>query len=300
MQRGGSVAFSNKPGSLYPFKVACGQCVGCRLERSRQWAVRCVHEAKCHERNAYVTLTFNDENLPASGSLDYSIFQAFMRRVRKSFANRVRFYMAGEYGEKTMRPHFHALLFGADFPDRVLIRAGNLLPSYAGRSGGSTQDRSALYSSARLGELWPLGFSSVGDVTFESAAYVARYVMKKVTGPSADEHYRRVDPSTGEIVQLVPEFNRMSLKPGIGAPWLEKFHGDVFPHDRVIVRGKEAKPPKYYVSRLERVDPKGHLALKRKRRQEFFAAGRADRTPERLEVREQVARAGLANKRRKL
>lgn len=286
MQRGGSVAFSNKPDSLYPLKLACGQCVGCRLERSRQWAVRCLHEARCYEDNSYVTLTYDKDHLPAFGTLVYDDFQRFMRRVRKYFQGiRVRFYMAGEYGEKSGRPHFHAILFGVCFPDREFLSV----------SGSGAR----LYKSATLSSLWPLGFSSVGDVTFESAAYVARYVMKKITGPSAAEHYKRVDLSTGEVVQLVPEFNRMSLKPGIGAPWLEKFHGDVFPHDRVVVRGKEAKPPKYYLTVLERLDPKGFKALKLRRRLEM-RAGAEHRTPARLEVREQVASAALALKRRKL
>lgn len=232
-----------------------------------------------------MTLTYDDQHLPAMGNLVYRDFQLFMRRVRKGFESRVRFYMAGEYGELRARPHFHALLFGVDFPDRKFLSV----------SGSGAK----IYQSERLSEFWPLGFCSVGDLTFESAAYVARYVMKKVTGPLAADHYRRVDSSTGEVVELVPEFNRMSLKPGIGAEWFDRFRTDVFPHDRVVVRGKEAKPPKYYVRRLQAQSPE-EFSRVRQRRVREMAGGVRDRTPERLAVREEVATAGLRLLRRKL
>jgi len=230
-----------------------------------------------------VTLTYDDQHLPVGGSLCYPDFQRFMRRVRKSFRERVRFYMAGEYGERTFRPHFHALLFGVDFPDREFL--------FFSGSGAK------IFKSSRLSGLWPFGFSSVGDVTFESAAYVARYVMKKITGDAAAEHYRRVDLGTGEVFQLVPEFNRMSLKPGIGGLWLDRFQADVFPHDRVVVRGREGKPPKYYFRRLEKMAPEVHARLLRKRRRDM-ARGAKDRTPERLAAREVVAAAQVKMLRR--
>lgn len=195
---------------------ACGQCRGCRLEKSRQWAVRCLHEASLHEDNCYLTLTLDDAHL-TSMSLDYSLFQGFMRRLRKE-VGKVRFYMAGEYGESNLRPHFHALLFGYDFPDKVHLRQ-----SPAGFK---------LYRSPLLESLWPFGFSSVGACSFESAAYVARYVMKKVNGELAEEHYGG----------RVPEFSRMSLKPGIGAGWIDKFAGDVIPDGKVVVNGKKLWP----------------------------------------------------------
>ena len=102
--------------------LPCGQCSGCRLERSRQWAMRCVHEAAAYDCNAFITLTYDEENLPADGSLNYDHFQLFMKRLRKAIEpNKVRFYMCGEYGEENGRPHFHACLFGYDFPDKVML-----------------------------------------------------------------------------------------------------------------------------------------------------------------------------------
>ena len=154
-------------------QVPCGQCVGCRLERSRQWALRCVHEASLHKENCFITLTYNDEHLPEHGHLIYRDFQLFMKRLRKRTGVRVRFYMCGEYGENFGRPHFHACLFGYNFPDLVRWKAG----------------KSTLYRSKLLESLWTDGYSSVGEVSFESAAYVARYILKKVTGDDAEAHY---------------------------------------------------------------------------------------------------------------
>ena len=222
--------------------LPCGQCVGCRLERSRQWAMRCMHEAQNHSKNCFITLTYDNTHLPSNGSLHYKDFQLFIKRLRKSLGNiRIRYYMAGEYGENFGRPHFHACIFGHDFHDKKFWKR--------------TPSGSLLYRSDHLETLWPFGYSSVGDVNFESAAYVARYIMKKITGNKAHEHYEHINDETGEIVKRVPEFNKMSLKPGIGAEWFKKFKSDVFPHDYVIVRGKKMKPPKAYDKMYKKTNP---------------------------------------------
>ena len=143
--------------------LPCGQCVGCRLERSRQWAIRCVHEASMHKKNCFITLTFDNQHLPKDGSLDVRDFQLFMKRVRKRFGTNIRFYHCGEYGEKLGRPHYHACLFNFDFEDKILWKEIN---------------GQKLYISQSLSELWPFGFSTIGEVTYQSAAYVARYIMK--------------------------------------------------------------------------------------------------------------------------
>lgn len=258
-------------------ELPCGQCVGCRLERSRRWAMRCVHESQCHEFSSFVTLTYREEDCPVS--LDYSHFQKFMKRVRKRFGP-TRFFMAGEYGETNFRPHYHALLFGVHFDDRVLFSRRGGLP---------------LYESSTLNALWAHGFATVGDVTFESAAYTARYCMKKVTGDGAESHYRRVDARTGEIFSVVPEFAHMSLKPGVGAPWFERYSRDVFNrhNDSVIVNGVKCSPPRYYRQYLDKLDwDLGEdVDLRRYLRAD---QGQDDRTPERLAVREKVANARLA------
>jgi hypothetical protein len=168
-----SIIWREIPGAdvVRTLSLPCGQCVGCRLERSRQWAVRCMHEAQMHTSNCFITLTYAPEFIREAKdlSLNYEHFQLFMKRLRKRFTGKtIRFYMAGEYGELRDRPHFHACIFGLDFEDKKFLKR--------------TETGSILYTSKILEELWPYGYSSIGDVNFESAAYVARYIMKKVNG----------------------------------------------------------------------------------------------------------------------
>lgn len=275
----GSVVFHDgaKGGGGLPLSLPCGQCIGCRLERSRQWAVRCLHESKCYDENCFLTLTYDDDHLPLRNDLNYSDFQLFMKRFRKYAApKRLRFYMCGEYGPENGRPHFHACIFGFNFPDRKPFKL--------------LQSNCQIFKSKALEELWPFGFSSIGAVTFESAAYVARYCVQKVTGDAAKEHYKRVDPDTGEVYALTPEFNKMSLKPGIGAPWLERFGSDVFRGDEVIIRGKSCKPPRYYDKILDSSNHDRVLSNLVDREWKAWDS-RSDNTPDRLAVKEQIANA---------
>ena len=152
----------------------------------------------------------------------------------------MKFYHCGEYGEKNRRPHYHACLFGIDFEDKTLFKQ---------KRGND------LYISDHLQELWPFGFSTIGEVTFESAAYCARYIMKKITGDGAEEHYQWIDTETGEVHQLKPEYTTMSRNGGIGKEWMEKFKSDVYPTDEIIIRGRRMKPPRFYDSMYEHTDP---------------------------------------------
>ena len=203
------ITFDHSKAVGFGLKLPCGQCVGCRLERSRQWAMRCVHEASLYDDNCFITLTYDAEHLPADGSLNKKHFQDFMKRLRSRFVERrIRFYHCGEYGVQYRRPHYHALLFNFDFVDKRLFKEVN---------------GHRLYTSDDLALCWKLGFSSVGAVTFESAAYVARYIMKKVTGDPAEDHYRGVNSETGELTRLLPEYTTMSRRPGIAREWYERF-----------------------------------------------------------------------------
>lgn len=267
-------------------ELPCGQCVGCRLERSRQWAIRCMHEASLYKDNCFITLTYDEEHLPEDYSLHYDDFQRFMKRVRKKYTGKkIRFYMAGEYGENFGRPHFHACIFNLDFEDKYLWQ--------------KTDSGSKIYRSKILEELWPFGYSSIGEVNFQSAAYVARYIMKKVTGDMAEQHYEEVNFTTGEIIQRKPEFNKMSLKPGIGYGWYEKYKDDVYPHDYVIVNGKKCKPPKFYDKKYADDYPYEFDQLQWDR-EKFAKAQVFDNTPERLLVKEEVLKAKLSRLKRKL
>lgn len=256
-------------------RLPCGQCIGCRLERSRQWAMRCVHEAQMHDNNSFITLTYDDNNLPYRNNLNHADFQKFMKRLRKHTGpTRVRFYMGAEYGSLNERPHFHACLFGWDWADKTYFK----------RSPSGEK----IYTSATLQQLWPYGYSSTANVTFQSAAYIARYCIQKVTGQAAELHYKRFDEN-GEY-QLTPEYNKMSLKPGIGATWLDKYKHDVYNHDHVIINGMECSPPKYYDKILKRND-RDRLDELKEQREESGQKHHQDQSPERLYAREQVTLA---------
>lgn len=260
------------------FGLACGQCFGCRIERARQWSVRVVHEAALWPENSFVTLTYDDEHCRSDRSLVYADFQRFMKRLRKFYAEReIRFFACGEYGDRFERPHFHACLFNVGFlQDRYYWRK-----SPAGFK---------LYRSPTLESLWKFGSSELGSVSRQSADYCARYSLKKVNGDLADKHYESIDESTGEVTWRAPECLHMSLKPGIGAKWFQEFGADVFPHDRVVVDGVVSKPPRYYDQLLRRKD-RGLLEDLKTVRQEKARLRWRDNTPERLVVREVVAKA---------
>lgn len=247
--------------------LPCGQCIGCRLERSRKWAVRCLHEASLYEQNAFITLTYDDKHIPPNGSLRVEDFQKFMKRLRFEFSDRrIRYFHCGEYGESTQRPHYHACLFNFDFPDKSIWK--------------KSQENN-LYRSKILERLWPEGQSTIGDVTFESAAYVARYITKKMTGPHAEEHYG----------DLKPEYVTMSRRPGLGSEWFEKFKSDLYPDDFALIkRGdtySKCKVPKYYDTLLERTDPQ-EFAKVHAARKVNAQCHKDNNTPERLAVREEI------------
>nr|QJB18765.1 MAG: replication initiator protein [Microvirus sp.] len=247
------IKFSNANARLFQLGVKplgdsglslpCGRCMGCRLEKSRQWAVRCVHESKCFDDNCFVTLTFAPEHLPPDGSLCRKHVQDFLKRLRRKFEDRkIRVFYCGEYGDKLGRPHYHLCLFNFDFKDRVrMYKVNNFW----------------YYRSSILESLWTFGNSICCDFSFETAAYVARYCTKKINGSQADSHYGG----------RTPEFAGMSLKPGIGKTWFDKYaKSDLFPHDNVVSRGARSKPPRYYDVLREREDPVGFAEAKEARR----------------------------------
>lgn len=287
----GRVVFTERGGGRALF-LRCGQCVGCRLSRAQAWAVRCMHEASLHELNSFVTLTYDDKHVPSDGSLCYRHFQLFVKRLRKQFAcfdvtswqMVPRYYMCGEYGEQGNRPHFHACFFGLGFPDQVYFKKS--------ASGAK------LYTSKLLEELWTFGHSLIGAVTFESAGYVARYCTKKVLGVG-DFTRVNIDGETGEVKPVVNEFGHMSLKPGIGARWIERFLDDVYTQDGVFIHERKVKPPRYYDEFLKARDwsRADDVAFDRYQKSAVLLA---DSSADRLAAMEQVALASLKSKQRVL
>lgn len=275
-------------------QVPCGQCIGCRLERSRQWAIRCVHEASGHDHNCFITLTYDKKHLPQNLSLDKTHFQKFMKRFRKFIheniwvpklkkymrrhavtrflAPKIRFFHCGEYGEKNARPHYHACIFGFDFPDKELY---------------TVRDGVKLYKSETLKKIWENGFVTVGQVTFESAAYVARYVTKKINGKAAEKHYSRNVDGEGFVLirKLEPEYTTMSRRGGIGEKWYREYKNDVYPSDEVVLRGKKLRPPRFYDKKFDVDNPEEMAILKAKRKAKALAVA-DDNTAARLKTKE--------------
>lgn len=227
-----------------------------------------------YRNNVFATLTYDDEHLPADGSLNYVHFQLFMKRARKHYGA-FRFFMCGEYGETFGRPHYHALFFGLDVTDRVKCN--------------SVFSSSDLYESDTLSRLWGQGFVTLGEVSYESARYCAVYSTKRVVGKRAEEHYSRLNTLTGEIYQIEPEFASMSLRPGIGYSWLATYWKDVYlsGNNGVVVKGRPRPIPRFFDTHME-VIARDVLDEHQYKRLQKAQENCENNTPERLAVREEV------------
>ena len=265
---GGGITWNYKESNATKLTISCKQCTGCRQEQARQWAMRNIHEASLWLNNIFITLTYDNEHIPEHNTLVKKDFQDFMKRLRKNKhstkENPIRFFHCGEYGEKFARPHYHAILFNCNFNDRKPI---------PGQKNLSTSDQ--------LLKLWGKGHVSIGDVTFQSASYVAGYVQKKINGKQKEDHYRRVDPTTGETWVLQQEYATMSRRPGIAGLWFAKHKKDVYPSDNIHINGKEMRPPKYYDNLFKEQHPGQFDIIKQKRTKEMKLTQHL-RTPEAL------------------
>lgn len=272
------------------FVVPCSQCIGCRLDYSKSWAVRSIHESRMHRRNAFVTLTYDEEHVPWDYSLSLDEHQSFMRKLRRKLDYKygvqdVRFYMCGEYGSDQYhpvtgellslgRPHYHYLIFGWDFPDKTFWKRHR---------------QHDYFRSEELESIWTKGHSIIGHVTPETAAYTARYVLKKKTGKQLKYEPPQKYIDGYGLTEVMPEFCRMSLKPGIGAKWFERYgKQDVFDSgDFIIINGKKYSTPRYYDTLLERLDVDRLLEVKSERR-DRARQHNPNNTYERLSVREEI------------
>lgn len=212
-----------------------------------------------HEDNCFVTLTYDDENLPYGQTLVRSDYVKFFKRFRKNTLLRtnisIRQYYCGEYGTESKRPHYHAIIFGFRPTDGVLFSEKNGIK---------------LYTSEYLTKTWGMGHCTFGELTFDSAAYCARYITQKITGDLAEKHYQSIDPDTGEVFDRLPEFNGMSRRPGIGLPWLVRYGLDSYSKDQVILRKTAMKPPRAYDIAFERSNPAMWATVRSQRVQDHF------------------------------
>ncbi|AVA31643.1 VP4 [Gokushovirus MK-2017] len=246
-------------------EIPCGKCLGCRLEYSRQWANRCLLENEYHESSYFVTLTYDQEHVPETWYPDPSTgealraltlrkrdFQLFMKRLRKHTGQEIRYFAAGEYGTKTFRPHYHAIIFGLKLDDLTIVKKSPLgYPYYTSQTilrAWSVQQQGGSYA--------PLGQIIVAPVTWETCAYTARYTAKK-NGTQGSEYFASMN--------LEPPFVLMSRRPGIGNQWYVE-HADLFDHAFINIStetgGKKFRPPKYFYNLLEKDNPKFAECLK--------------------------------------
>ena len=274
-QIGGGLTFKKSSSNGSTLTVNCGQCLGCRMARSKEWAIRIMHEAKMHPENCFLTLTYED----APHSLNLKHFQNFMKRLRKqNEPKKIRLFHCGEYGQIYTNPgdptsdpikhhahpeknaigraHYHAILFNHDFNDKQTYK--------------QNRHEQTLYTSPTLSKLWGHGFATIGNVTQESAAYTARYLLKKITGDLSHTYYTKID-QYGELHEIKSEYVTMSrgnnyppghpLKTyGIGHTWLQKYGEDIYAYDECVIDGKKHLSP---VTTLHNLKNQTQIVMKR-------------------------------------
>lgn len=287
------------------------------IDDSRDWAARCMHEAKLHKHNSFITLTLDDKHLNGRISLDHRDYQLFIKRLREKALCRaaiapstelphtgrgpeqyttgtpiqvaittrdgrheqraiVRYHMCGEYGPVNGRPHYHANLFGVNFADKKIWK--------------KTQAGFQLYKSETLDKIWGQGHASIGQVTWQTAAYTARYNMKKAG--EKNKKWEIINPDTGEVIFREPEYQKMSRNPGIGKDWIKEFKTDVYPRGTILVNGKELTTPRFYDDYYKTFDEAAYEQLKLKRQHEQGKRP-VDITKNRINAEETVTRAKL-------
>lgn len=295
--------FKRPPGGDYEgnLKVPCGKCPSCKLSHAASWAIRGEHEWQTSKLGQFITLTYNDENLPEGSNLQPEHTKEFIKKLRRKLQRRVycigykpgkysdkkgkerrykkhkdyvdspiKYLIAGEYGPNgTHRPHYHIILFGYEFTDLSYKK--------------TTKTGSIIYTSKSLEKLWNKGYSSIGEINFNTISYVARYTTSKATntqeGPDGKYHYIK---STGEL--RTPEFFRMSR--GIGFDWFKKYRTDTHKSYLRNHQGTKFPVPRYYDKKLEEIDPTRMESIKEKRRESAREYALTEGTPERLLARE--------------
>ncbi|WNK14034.1 MAG: replication initiator protein [Microvirus sp.] len=277
--------------------LPCGKCTGCRLDHAQEWAVRSIHESRMHKENCFITLTFDNEHLPEDYSVHVRTWQLFMKKLRKKFGSKIRFYACGEYGDLNKRPHYHALIFNHDFHDKKYYQ--------------TTPQENILYTSQTLTDLWSYGFATTGNIDYQSAGYCTRYNMKKINGGIAADHYWREHPLTKQMVSVQPEFATQSRRPGLGQKFFEQHKAEIFPADYIVIEGRKLPVPRYYLNQLTEEERTKILKRRNPVGVEVDAASgrvllvdktesRANKTSERLRSREAVQKARISSLKRNI
>lgn len=251
-------------------KIPCGVCPQCRIDQSKEWAMRCMMEAKEYKENYFITLTYDEMHKPYNeqkedsngkiyeddgtwnGYLEKKDLSAFLKRLREYWSREyghdgIRFFGCGEYGSQTKRPHYHAIIFNLPIPVEEL------------KVLKITKNGQVLYTSELIERLWGKGLISIGEVTLESAAYVARYSLKKRTGKRAEEWYCEQGQT--------PEFVNMSRRPGIARNYYEEKKKEIYKEDEMIIGKLQRIPPKYFDKLYDIEYPEEMEKIRKKRKE---------------------------------
>lgn len=263
------------PPNLYKLiHIPCGKCAGCRSDNAKMWSLRAMNELKLHDKNCFITLTYNDDNpLVAQDplclvSLRYKHFQNFMKRLRKKTGEKIQFLMCGEYGSLEGRSHFHCILFGYDFPDKQLVYISKGYPHY---------------SSQLLNECWsvydkvnkiyqPIGFTDLAPVDLDCCNYVSGYVLKKL--PNVLQNPEVIQGI--ELVDRCPPMIRSSRKPALGLNWYKQYgknaceKGFQYVHNEKKGISYKVKTPNYYMKKFELDEPEIYAKVKEEREKKFI------------------------------
>lgn len=261
--------------------IPCGQCIGCRIAQREDWTTRIEMEARGYPKDQvwFVTLTYDDDHVPGmivkTGEilrkvqytwkpgaerpesvqiLLYTDVQKFLKRLRKATGDELRYFCAGEYGEKTARPHYHLILYG--------WKPTDLEPIYKKRCNG-------YFTSETLCKIWGNGNVQIAQAVPETYRYVAGYVTKKmyeIDGRKANNYY--------DLGQPKP-FAKMSLKPGIGDQWYKEHKEEIWKQGYIqCTNGKRARIPRFYEKQMEAEDPMRLWQIKKERQAKIIAANR--------------------------
>lgn len=273
--------YQKKKGSLLRYQVIpCGHCWACDLTYSAQWATRIMCEVERSEHNYFITLTYDDKNLPIAEALQYGdeIFEndgtwsgtlqekdvrTFINSLRKYLERKynhtgLKYFYCGEYGTQTLRPHYHMILMNCPL---------DISQFYDSHVDGNFK---AHWKSHELEKYWKLGIHDIAEVEWSSAAYVARYCMKKLQ--------KKISKHDMCKIGKIPEFVRMSRRPGIGTTFYEENKEKIYANDEMIMRTVKGnigsiKPPKVWDRKLEKTNPILYEQIKESRRK---AKERAD------------------------
>ena len=284
---GGAITFKlseamsvSKSGSPVKLDVPCGQCMHCRLEKARQWAVRMSLEEQLHDESIFLTLTYDNKHYPPNGGLVKSDVQNFVRRLKEKVApKKIKYYFVGEYGDQTNRPHYHAIIYGYE-------PAANTIEQISNENG------MPLYSSTELTKLWskrkgtdPIGYAVYGHVNWDTCSYVARYVTKKIN--DSPEANTNVDNEARfKYRGNIQEFALSSRNPAIGKEWLDKYYDETVRDDYIVLNGKKMLPPKYFDDQIRKKDEEVYNKIKKNRKTNLI-----ELTPERAVNMEKIEKS---------